>query len=87
MSKTQRFDAFERSNRGLHLTKRQKKLVNGPNHAVRYSLQKGVDLPGGYVGDTPKFGEAMNPETKVMEVKQLSRGIPFVHPSNFSVPY
>lgn len=67
------------------ITKRERKLLNGPNYAVSHSLNKGIKQEGGYIGDTPKFANVTDPETGIESVKQVAKGLPFVRPSNFGI--
>lgn len=57
------------------MTKRQRKLMNGPNDAVKISLSEGV-LKGDYVGANPVFA---------MRNFKVEGGVPFVRPKNFGV--
>jgi hypothetical protein len=73
--------------RGAKLTKRERKLLNGPNHATIQSLNHGEKQDCGMVGQTPKYGMIKNPKTGVESVQKVAAGIPFVNPSNFGLSF
>jgi len=67
----------------MKVTKKQRKLLNGPNAMVRNSLNC-KNKVGRYVGRTPVYRNKAK-ITEVANFVKVQVGIPFVNPKNFGL--